>query len=189
MRKKQYIPNVFLRREAFYDICTIGTLRDADGRYLCNTMEPRWRNLSGGERKVVGQTCVPAGIYPIEFTYDTHLKYKCPRLRITPGFLNIRICFISKAGCVPKHTQGNILVGGLTPSPSPQGEGSFDGKLVEPAKAFKVVKDLFETMRANRETMVLQIEDSCHPTHFLKLPQSETQDYDLDDEDYILATL
>lgn len=223
MRKKKYKPNLFLKRELFYENCTVGSLwvlHDVDDnrdRFISHTMEPRWRDLANGERKIVGRTCIPAGIYPIEFSYEDHLKYKCPRLKMTTGFINIRICFISKSGSKPRQTQGNILLGFVhqietvlnakQDAVTAQGGGddatnqqtceplaisNFDGTLYSPAIAFKRLKDYFEKLRANKEEMVLEIKDgdseNWHPTILPKIEDEQTEEV-WDDEDFMMATL
>ncbi len=53
-----------LKRIAKRKDYTIGQLY-VDGTYLCDTLEPTWRNLAQGARKLKGRTAIPEGRYPV----------------------------------------------------------------------------------------------------------------------------
>ena len=84
---------------------TIGTL-EVDGKYFCDTLEDRVRNLSR-EKKVLGETAIPAGRYEVIVNISPRFKRKLPRLLNVPGFEGILI----HRGNTPEDTAGCILVG------------------------------------------------------------------------------
>ena len=76
--------------------------------YFCDTLEPTWRNLSGGKvRKVPGKTAIPEGVYPVLVSWSPRFKRWLPLVQGVPGFEGIRI----HSGNYPDDTQGCILVG------------------------------------------------------------------------------
>ena len=84
---------------------TIGHLY-ADEQYVCDTMEPTWRNLQR-EGKIWGRTAIPEGKYRVFITKSKKMGRWLPLLWQVPGFEGIRI----HAGNYPKDTQGCVLVG------------------------------------------------------------------------------
>lgn len=84
---------------------TIGHLY-IDGQYFCDTLEDTVRDLTR-EKKIPGQTAIPAGTYHVLVTYSPKFKRKLPILVNVPMFTGIRI----HRGNTAKDTEGCILVG------------------------------------------------------------------------------
>ena len=75
--------------------------------YVCDTLEPKWRDYAKGARKINGKSAIPEGRYPVVITYSPTIKQWLPLLVNVPRFSGIRI----HAGNTVKDTQGCILVG------------------------------------------------------------------------------
>ncbi len=107
-----------LKRKFKGDRYTIGDLF-IDGKWFCNTIEDRvrelpescldtsnWRNCRCGE-KVYAETAIPAGRYRVTMEYSPRFKRVLPRLHDVPHFLGILI----HAGNDETHTAGCLIVG------------------------------------------------------------------------------
>lgn len=90
-----------LVRKTCSDLSTIGKLY-IDGACECATLEDRVREV-----KVMGETAIPQGIYPVKITYSPRFKKDLPLLLNVPGFEGIRI----HSGNSHKDSEGCILVG------------------------------------------------------------------------------
>ncbi len=79
--------------------------------YLCDTLEPTWRDYEHGAYKVKGRSAIPEGRYAVVISYSPKFKAWLPILLGGPEFnrqwQGIRI----HAGNTVKDTQGCILVG------------------------------------------------------------------------------
>lgn len=71
-----------------------------DGKLLCNSLEPPWRNNAR-------YTAIPRGVYEVEMTYSAKFRRVLPLLCDVPRRSGVRI----HKGNLPSHTQGCILVG------------------------------------------------------------------------------
>lgn len=96
---------LLLQRIAFREAYTIGRLY-INGKYFCDTLEDKVRDLTK-EKKIPGQTAIPAGTYNIIVNYSPKFKRKLPRLLNVPHFEGILI----HRGNTDKDTSGCILVG------------------------------------------------------------------------------
>lgn len=94
-----------LKRIAKRDTYTIGQLY-IDGRYWCDTLEDRVRDLSK-ERKVAGETAIPAGTYDVVVNISPKFKRLLPRLLRVPHFEGVLI----HRGNTAADSAGCILVG------------------------------------------------------------------------------
>mgnify|MGYP006923209453 CR=1 FL=1 len=75
--------------------------------YLCDTLEPQWRDYKNGARKIMGRSAIPEGRYAVVITYSPKLEQWLPLLLNVPKFSGIRI----HAGNTAEDTEGCILVG------------------------------------------------------------------------------
>lgn len=96
-----------LRLERFFfgEKYTIGRLF-VNGTYFCDTLEDRVRDLTN-EKKVYGETAIPAGTYEVRVTWSPTFKRNLPLLLGVPHFTGIRM----HRGNTIKDTLGCILVG------------------------------------------------------------------------------
>ena len=97
--------NIVLKRIAKRDTYTIGQLY-IDGQYWCDTLEDRVRDLSK-ERKVAGETAIPAGTYDVVVYISPKFKRLLPRLLSVPHFEGVLI----HRGNTAADSAGCILVG------------------------------------------------------------------------------
>ena len=92
------------------DEITPRPLRERQGEgplYLCDTLEPQWRDYKNGGRKIPGRSAIPEGRYLVLITWSPKFKQWLPLLWNVPKFSGIRI----HAGNKPEDTEGCILVG------------------------------------------------------------------------------
>lgn len=91
-----------LKRIAKREDYTIGRL-SVDGRYLCDTLEDRVRDLAR-ERKIHGETAIPEGTYKVVVNISPKFKRMLPRLLNVPHFEGILIhrgnTAVDSAGCI-----------------------------------------------------------------------------------------
>ena len=86
---------------------TIGRLEDENGKKICDTLEPIWRNYDGGEMKIPRKSAIPEGTYRVVITKSQRFQKYLPLLVGVPGFEGVRI----HAGNTSRDTEGCILVG------------------------------------------------------------------------------
>lgn len=98
-----------LERVKLGDDFTVGKL-SVDDKFVCYTLEDKVREEIGvpvEQWKVMGQTAIPKGTYPVTITMSNRFKTKLPLLGNVPGFSGVRI----HTGNSSKDTEGCILVG------------------------------------------------------------------------------
>ena len=98
---------LILTRHARRADYTIGRLEDENGKKLCDTLEPIWRNYDGGEMKIPRKSAIPEGSYRVVVTKSRRFQKYLPLLVGVPGFEGVRI----HAGNTSRDTEGCILVG------------------------------------------------------------------------------
>ena len=102
-KKKDYtIGHLYVKEDVIDEYSTGEKLT-----YLCDTLEPVWRDFAHGAYKLKNGCAIPEGRYPIVITYSPKFKKYLPLLLNVPKFSGIRI----HAGNTVKDTKGCILVG------------------------------------------------------------------------------
>lgn len=86
---------------------TVGVLSFNNGKQKYFTLEPQWRDYANGEKKVMGESAIPAGCYKLQRYESPRFGKLLPLLLGVPGFGAIEI----HTGNYVKDTQGCILVG------------------------------------------------------------------------------
>ena len=89
-----------------FDSCTRGQLF-CNGSYVCDTLEPTWRDYAKGEKKIKGQSAIPAGRYKFRVAMSPRWNQEVIWIDGVPNFTAIQI----HIGNYPKDTEGCILVG------------------------------------------------------------------------------
>ena len=84
-----------------------GESPQGESLYLCDTLEPTWRDYKNGGRKIPGRSAIPEGRYLVLITWSPKFRQWLPLLWNVPKFSGIRI----HAGNKPEDTEGCILVG------------------------------------------------------------------------------
>ena len=128
-----------IARKAAY---TIGKLY-IDGCYVCDTLEPKWRDYAKGARKIKGKSAIPEGRYALVITYSPKFKQWLPLLLGVLNFSGVRI----HAGNTVKDTQGCILVG----------ENREVGKVLNSRKHVKIVKEKIVEAKDKGEGVWIEI--------------------------------
>ena len=98
---------LILTRHARRADYTIGRLEDENGKKICDTLEPIWRNYDGGEMKIPRKSAIPEGSYRVVVTKSRRFGKYLPLLVGVPGFEGVRI----HSGNTSRVTEGCILVG------------------------------------------------------------------------------
>ena len=120
---------------------TIGRL-EVDGKYFCDTLEDRVRDLNR-EKKVPGETAIPAGCYEVVVNWSPRFKRKLPRLLNVPEFEGILI----HRGNTPEDTAGCILVG----------ENKAKGRVINSTPYELRLTEMIERAQTAGETITIEI--------------------------------
>ena len=112
--------------------------------YLCDTLEPTWRDYAHGEKKIKGCSAIPEGRYAVVITYSPRFKQWLPLLLGVPNFSGIRI----HAGNTAKDTEGCILVG----------KNREEGKVLDSRKWLNGVKHKIVAAKERGEPVYITIE-------------------------------
>ena len=102
-KRKSYTIGRLSIRQRVMDEYQFGT----GDKYLCDTLEPTWRDYKNGAYKMKGKSAIPEGRYAVVISYSPKFGAWLPILLGVPKFKGIRI----HAGNTAKDTEGCILVG------------------------------------------------------------------------------
>ena len=130
-----------LRRETFAPRYTEGKLY-ANGKYIADTLEDTFRDLTK-QKKVYGETAIPAGVYQVKVTMSNRFKKLMPILIDVPGFEGVRV----HAGNKPEDTEGCILIGVKASA----------GLLTRSREKTQAVYDLIQNALNNREMVQIEV--------------------------------
>ena len=114
--------------------------------YICDTLEPTWRDYKHGAYKMKGRSAIPEGRYPVVITWSEKFKQWLPILVGVPMFEGIRI----HAGNTAEDTTGCILVG----------ENKEKGKVLNSRFWVNRVKELIVEAKAKGEAVWITIIDN-----------------------------
>ena len=138
-KKKDYtIGHLYIKEDILDEYSTGEKLT-----YLCDTLEPKWRDYAHGANKVKGKSAIPEGRYPVVITYSTKFKMWLPLLIGVLNFIGILI----HAGNTVKDTKGCILVG----------ENKEVGKVLNSRKYVNIVKQKIVEAKDKGEGVWIEI--------------------------------
>lgn len=80
-----------------------------DGKFFCQTLEDKDRELEDGGEKVYGDTCIPRGRYPVKLTFSNRWGKFMPEILEVPGFTGVRF----HGGNTEHDTRGCPLLGAV----------------------------------------------------------------------------
>ena len=112
--------------------------------YLCDTLEPTWRDYAHGGRKIKGHSAIPEGRYAVVISYSPKFQQWLPILLGVPNFSGIRI----HAGNTAKDTEGCILVG----------ENREVGKVLDSRKWLNGIKHKIVAAKERGEAVWITVE-------------------------------
>ena len=117
-------------------------------KYICDTLEPTWRDYAHGGRKIKGCSAIPEGRYAVVISYSPRFKQWLPILLGGPEFnrkwQGVRI----HAGNTANDTEGCILVG----------KNREVGKVLDSRIWLHRLKQKIVEARARGETVWLNVE-------------------------------
>ena len=142
-RKTYTIGHLYILRQ-IVDEYSSGETKD----YLCDTLEPTWRDYANGAYKVKGRSAIPEGRYAVAISYSPKFKQWLPILLGGPEFnrkwQGVRI----HAGNTANDTEGCILVG----------KNREVGKVLDSRIWLHRLKQKIVEARARGETVWLNVE-------------------------------
>lgn len=101
------IGHLYAEQEPAIIKCVDAELVTEDRRYLCDTLEPKRRNLKK-EKRVPHKTAIPEGRYRVLITKSYRFGRWLPQLLFVPGFDKVRLTAGNRSF---DSVGGNILTG------------------------------------------------------------------------------
>ena len=102
-KKRDYtIGQLFIKEDVIDEYSTGEKLT-----YLCDTLEPVWRDFAHGAYKLKKGCAIPEGRYPVVITYSPKFNKDLPLVNAVKGFTGVRL----HSGNTAKDTYGCILFG------------------------------------------------------------------------------
>lgn len=139
---------VELKRIFLGDTYTIGKMY-IDGKYFCDTLEDKVRDLNkngkfdNGETKVYGETAIPYGTYKVQVSMSPKFKRELPLLLNVPHFEGIRI----HRGNTAADSAGCILVG----------ENKVKGKVINSTPYELKLTQMMKEAQDKKEPITIEI--------------------------------
>ena len=143
---------LILKRIARKPTYTIGQLfiANADGKpqtYICDTLEPAWRDYAHGEMKIPGLSAIPEGEYTLVITWSPKFREWLPQIIGDQAFnrqwQGVRI----HAGNTAADTRGCIL----------PGENKIPGRVINSRRCLRLVIACLTEAYARGESVRLKI--------------------------------
>lgn len=100
---------IIVKRDTYYDDCTLGKLY-INGVYICETLEDKVREVKGEaveDWKIKAVTAIPVGEYKMTLSMSNRFKKVLPELHSVPGYTGVRI----HTGNSGLDSEGCILLG------------------------------------------------------------------------------
>lgn len=137
-----------LKRIFLGDTYTIGKLY-IDGKYFCDTLEDKVRDLNkngvfdNGETKVYAETAIPYGTFKVQVSMSPKFKRELPLLLNVPHFEGIRI----HRGNTAADSAGCILVG----------ENKVKGKVINSTPYELKLTQMMKEAQNKKEPITIEI--------------------------------
>ena len=137
-----------IAKKATYTIGRLYEVTERGGeRYLCDTLEPAWRDYAHGEMKIPGLSAIPEGEYTAVITWSPKFREWLPQIIGDQAFnrqwQGVRI----HAGNTAADTRGCIL----------PGENKIPGRVINSRRCLRMIVTRLTEAYARGESVRLKI--------------------------------